>query len=112
MVDQVIMDGIAAVLVVALPILVAYLKKVLNQKNIGEAQVDQMFDFADAELAGVLELFPNDTNVIQKVGEIRVKLLKLRAFYNDPATTTEEMKALLSAIQSIKFRTLKPAPTA
>ena len=105
--DETLMEGIVAILVVVVPILVAYIKKIAGDKGIGESQTDMMFDFADAEIAGILKLYPDN----QEVAELRIKLLKLKAFYNDPQTTVEEMKALLNAVQNIRFRTLKQTPT-
>jgi hypothetical protein len=107
MIDQSLVDAIAAILVVIVPVLGAYIKKIADEKGIGETQVDMIFDFADAELAGILKLYPDN----QEVAELRIKLLKLKSFYNDPTTTAEEMKALLNAVQNIKFRTLKQQTT-
>lgn len=102
-IDEQIMDAVVGMVVVLVPILGAWLKKVMADKGVGEAQVDQIFDFADAELEGIFKLYPNS----QEVTELRIKLAKLRAFYNDPKTTEAELKALMSAVQSIRFRTLK-----
>jgi hypothetical protein len=107
-VDQSIVDGVVGVLVVVVPLLAAWVKKVLGDKGVGEAQTDMMFDFADSELAALLKLYPDN----QEIAELRVKLLKLKAFYNDPKTTEDEMKALLNAVQNIRFRTLKQTPSA
>lgn len=93
-------ETVLAIVAAFLPVVVAYLKKVMNEKGVSEAQVDAILDIADAQLEALEEAFPNSAAVT----DARRRLLKARSIWNDPNTTVADLKELAKIPT---YRTLK-----
>lgn len=102
-IDQETMQSIGAILIVVIPIIVAYLKKVLNLKKESESQADIVLEGADMELERLIGKYPEN----EDLKTFRITLLKARAIWNDPDTAEDEMNDLFG-VKEVKYvRVLK-----
>jgi hypothetical protein len=102
-IDPETMNSILVIIVAALPVVVAYIKRILNQKGISEDQTDIVLDVVDSALEKISDKYPDN----EDVEKFRIKMLKARAIWNDPNTTSEELKDLFDLNETRYVRVLK-----
>jgi len=92
--DVALTDMIASVLVVLLPLAVAYLRKTTVSKGVSEDQSEIIFDFVGAKLDDMVAAKPDDKNLVTFNKTFR----KLHKMWDKEAITTEEISDFLEEL--------------
>jgi hypothetical protein len=92
--DPALVETVAAVLAVVVPILVAYLKKTMTSKGVSETQADVILDYVEATLDEMRTAKPDDVKLVK----FSKTFNKLRKMWDKPKVTTEEMEDFLEEL--------------
>jgi len=92
--DPTITDMIASVLVIVVPVLVAYLRKLSVSKGVSEVQSELIFDFVGEKLDDMATAKPDDKNMVV----FNKAFKKLHKMWDKDTVTTEEMEDFLEEL--------------